>query len=91
MKTCRIEGKIIRCYRLNNSVNDNPRWYFMILVNGGSVYEFKTQSDSAVGYLFKPWYYYNVVVDYHITRTGKNICESISYGHYVGLSKKRKV
>lgn len=40
-KTCRIEGKIIRCYKLNNSVSGNPRWYFMILVNGGSVYEFK--------------------------------------------------
>lgn len=84
MKIYRIEGKIITSNRLNNSVNGNPCWHFLLLASD-SVYEFKTQSDSSVGYLFKPWCYYNAVVDYHITRTGNLICDDITYRQYKGV------
>lgn len=81
MKTYRVEGKIVSSNRLNNSVNGNPRWHFLLLTSD-NIYEFKTQSDSSVGYLFKPWCYYNVVVDYHVTRSGNLICDDITYGEY---------
>ena len=84
MKILRMTGKIIHAYRLNNTVNNNPRYYFILLTDNG-VYEFKTQSDTNVGYQFKPWCYYEVVVDYHITRTGRYICEAITYGTYKGV------
>lgn len=84
MKTYRVEGKIITSNRLNNSVNGNPRWHFLLLTSTG-MYELKTQSDSAVGYLFKPWCYYNAVVDYHVTRSGNLICDNITYGEYKGV------
>lgn len=84
MKTYRVEGKIISSNRLNNSVNDNPRWRFF-LFTGTDVYKFKTATDSLAGYLFKSWRYYNVVVDYHVTRTGNFICDGIVYGEYKGV------
>jgi hypothetical protein len=84
MKTYRIEGKIIHSYRLRNSVNGNPRYYFILLTDG-TTREFKTRSDTAVGYKFKLWNYYEVVVDYHITRTGNFMCDDIAYGTYKGV------
>lgn len=84
MKTYRIKGKIIHTYRLNNSVNGNPRYYFILLTDG-STCEFKTRSDGMVGYKFKAWNYYEVVVDYHVTRTGNLICNDITYGDYKGV------
>lgn len=84
MKTYRVEGKIISSNRLNNSVNGNPRWCFIIFT-GTDAYKFKTATDSSVGYLFKPWCYYNVVVDYHVTRAGNLICDGIVYGEYIGV------
>lgn len=59
------------------------------MTNDG-VYEFKTQSDNLVGYLFKPWCYYIAVVDYHVTRTGSLICDDITYGVYKGCNDEKK-
>lgn len=84
MKTYRVCGKIVSSNRLNNSVNGNPHWHFLLFTET-NVYEFKTATDSAVGYLFKPWCYYNAVVDYHVTRSGNLICDNITYGEYKGV------
>ena len=84
MKTYRISGKIVTTHRLNNSVNGNPRWHFLLLTDTG-VYEFKTQSDSKVGYTFKPYIYNEAVVDYHITRNGNLVCNDITWGTYKGV------
>lgn len=84
MKTLRMTGKIIHTYRLKNSVNGNPRYYFILLTDG-TTREFKTRSDDMAGYKFKAWNYYNVVVDYHVTRTNNLICDDITYGDYSGV------
>lgn len=84
MKTYRIGGKIVTSYRLNNSVNGNPRWHFLLLADTG-VYEFKTRTDAKVGYLFRPYVYTEAVVDYHITSKGNLICDDITFGTYKGV------
>ena len=84
MKTYRISGKIVSCNRLNNSVNRNPCWQFFLLADG-SVYKFKTKTDSLCGYLFKPNVYCEAVVDYHITVKGNLIADAITIGKYKGV------
>lgn len=84
MKTYSIVGKIVTTHRLNNSVNGNPRWHFLLHAYSG-VYEFKTRTDAKVGYLFKPYVYNEAIVDYHITRNGNLICDDITYGTYKGV------
>lgn len=84
MKTYRAFGKIVKSVRLNNSVNGNPRWKFYLLFQDDRLCEFKTQTDSTIGYLFKPYGAFNVAVDYHITRSGNLICDNITYGVYKG-------
>lgn len=82
MKTYRVFGKLVKTERLNNSVNGNPRWKFFLITSNDTVYEFKTQTDSFIGYIFNPHGAFNVAVDYHVTRSGNLICEAITYGVY---------
>lgn len=84
MKTYRISGKMVSSNRLNNSINGNPRWHFLLFTDT-AVYEFKTATDSLVGYLFKPYVYSKVTIDYHITRKGNLVCDDITYGEYKGV------
>lgn len=84
MKIYRMTGKLIYASRLKNSVNGNPRWNFIVLSND-QCYEFKTKTDSAVGYKFKRLLFNEVTVDYHVTRSGNLICENIEYGSYKGV------
>lgn len=84
MKTYRISGKIVNANRLNNSINGNPRWHFYLLADG-SIYEFKTKTDSLCGYLFQPNCICEAVVDYHITVKGNLITDAITIGKYKGV------
>ncbi len=84
MKMYEITGKIVTTHRLNNSVNGNPRWQFLLLADTG-VYEFKTKTDSKVGYIFKPYVYNEATVYYHITSKGNLICDNITFGEYKGV------
>lgn len=84
MKILRMTGKIISGFRLKNSVNGNPRWRFLLLVND-TVYEFRTKTDSLVGHLIEHRMYCGVVIDYHVTRTGNRICDDITYEEYKGV------
>ena len=79
-----MTGKIITSYRMKNSVNGNPRWCFLLLVND-RVCQFKTKTDSLAGYFFKNRNYYEAVIDYHVTRSGNLICDDITYGSYKGV------
>ena len=77
MKIYKIQNqKVTDVKRLNNSVNGNPRYKF--LFEGGGVAT--TPSDAGWVYSFSQDTFFQKWVDitYHVTKSGKNILDSIT-------------
>lgn len=74
----KLTGRIISSERLNNSVCGNPRYRFTIETNDSFI-DFKTKSNSSLGYYFRPYCVYDVEVLFHITKAGNLIADEVFY------------
>ena len=76
MKKTHREFKILEVRRGKNSYYGNPSWFLILADSKGNIYEAKTASNAAIGYVVSSsWVGQFKTLEYHFTAKGTMIID----------------